>query len=102
VATDRPVNITLLHHVTASCVFRWNSLYRGGIDAGYRVETPRGETRMSMLCQRYSKLGLYRRMMDSTPEFTRMQLIVELRHPFCSCALMEMEQWNDGERSHGT
>jgi hypothetical protein len=74
VVTNRPVNITLLHHVTTSCVFRRNSIYRGGIDARYGVEAPRGETRMS-LCQWYSTVVPYRRMIDSTSEFSRMQLM---------------------------
>jgi hypothetical protein len=47
VATDRPVNIALLHHLLASRVFRWNSFCRGDFDARYGAETPRGETRMS-------------------------------------------------------
>ncbi len=52
-ATDWPVNIALLHHFSTSRLFRGNSLYRGGIDAGYGVETPLGETRMSPYCQCY-------------------------------------------------
>ena len=40
VATDRPVDIALLHHFVTPRVFCWYRLRRGGLDARFGVGTP--------------------------------------------------------------